>query len=283
MTSAQINGSHAVGQVGRRVTSGPAWIAAQTLLVTSAVVVYFGARGITNQDPDRAVDHGYDLLALEQRLGLDGEAALQDAMLRSDAVATAANWVYIYGHWPVIVATLFWLAMRHRERYVLLRDAMLTSGAIGLVIFATYPVAPPRLLSAGYVDTVTERSQSYRVLQPTAFVNQYAAMPSLHAGWDLLVGLSISAVAGSVWLRWAGRALPALMVLAVVVTGNHFVVDVVAGLALALVGLAAAHARRRWREGRTAARPRPAATGPQPDRPPGAQPVRRPDRTLVRR
>jgi membrane-associated phospholipid phosphatase len=76
-------------------------------------------------------------------------------------------------------------------------------------------------------------------------------MPSLHAGWDLLVGLSISLTAASLWLRWIGRVLPVLMAIAVVVTGNHYIVDVIAGVALALVGLAAAHARRRCRERRT--------------------------------
>ena len=140
------------------------------------------------------------------------------------------NWIYIWGHWPVIVATMIWLAWRHRRVFLRLRDGMLVSGAIGLIVFASYPVAPPRLADGDVVDTVTRSSDSYRVLQPPAFVNQYAAMPSLHSGWDLLVGIAIVTAATTVWLRVVGVLLPASMLLAVVATGNHFVLDVVAGV-----------------------------------------------------
>ena len=98
-----------------------------------------------------------------------------------------------------------------------------------MVIFVSYPVAPPRLADLGLIDTVTQRSQAYRVLQPPDFVNQYAAMPSLHAGWDLLIGMSIVAAASTVWLRTVGFAMPVLMAFSVVVTANHYIVDVVAG------------------------------------------------------
>ena len=67
------------------------------------------------------------------------------------------------------------------------------------------------------------------MLQPPLFTNQYAAMPSLHAGWDLLVGMAIVAAASSVWLRAIGFILPMLMALAVVFTANHYILDVVAG------------------------------------------------------
>ncbi len=105
---------------------------------------------------------------------------------------------------------------------------------------------------------MSEQSLAYRVLQPPAFVNQYAAMPSLHAGWDLLVGLAIAGAAGSLWLRVAGYLLPVLMVAAVILTGNHYLVDVVAGLALALIGLWAAQVfdRRRPEHVRPSGRPR---------------------------
>ncbi len=72
------------------------------------------------------------------------------------------------------------------------------SGAVGMVIFATCPVAPPRMVDAGLVDTVTEHSSAYRLLEPPALVNQYAAMPSLPAGWDLLVGIAIVSAATGV-------------------------------------------------------------------------------------
>jgi hypothetical protein len=157
------------------------------------------------------------------------------------------NWVYIWGHWPVIVVVLLWLFVAHPAGYLRTRNAMLISGGIGLVIFASFPVAPPRLAGLGLIDTVTEHSSAYRVLQPPAFVNQYAAMPSLHVGWDLLMGLAVYTYARHVAVRIAGLALPVLMVSAVLLTANHYVIDAAVGAALVLASMAAA----RWIERRT--------------------------------
>ena len=126
------------------------------------------------------------------------EGAVQAPVAASQTLATAANWIYVWGHWPVIVATMVWLVWRHRDGFRRLRDGMLVSGFLGMAVFVSYPVAPPRLADLGLVDTVTESSEAYRYLQPPAFVNQYAAMPSLHAGWDLLVGLAIVGAAATV-------------------------------------------------------------------------------------
>jgi hypothetical protein len=155
-------------------------------------------------------------------------------------VITLMNWVYVWGHWPIIIATLSWLALRHPESYRNTRNAMLISGVFGLVIFALFPVAPPRLFDLGLVDTVTEYSRSYRVLQPPAFVNQYAAMPSLHVGWDLLMGLAIVGNARHIVVQCLGALLPVAMVFAVILTANHYVLDVGVGIVLVLASRAAA-------------------------------------------
>lgn len=215
----------------------------QAALVTSAALLYFGVRGLTEGGTDTAVANGLDILEFERRLGIDIEASVHDAFLGSDVLTMASNWVYIYGHWPAIVVTLVWLYKCHPGRYLLLRNAMFVSGAIGLVIFATYPVAPPRLLpdeltDGAFVDTVTELSRSYRVLQPPALVNKYAAMPSLHAGWNLLLGVVIVYTARRVPFKLLGLGGPVLMAIAVVTTANHYVLDVVVGCAVAMVGLA---------------------------------------------
>ena len=229
------------------------WVLEQVGIVLLGIFCYFQVRGLTAATPSFAVDHAHDVIWFEERLGIDIEGIVQAPVTESDALSTIANWIYIWGHWPVIVATMVWLLWRHREIFLRLRDAMLVSGGIGLVIFASYPVAPPRLVDPELVDTVTERSYAYRVLQPPNFVNQYAAMPSLHAGWDLLIGISIATAAGTVLVRVIGFVLPVLMAFAVVATANHYVIDVAAGLALAMVGYAAAVAlesRRARRSGR---------------------------------
>lgn len=220
------------------------------LVIVSGVVVYFGIRGLTATNPERAREHARDILALEKTLGLDVEAGVQAALLDVGWVTTLANWIYIWGHWPIIAITFVWLALHNRVVFRRLRDSMIASGALGLCVYTTYPVAPPRLLHDGYVDTITEQSNSYRVLQPPGFTNQYAAMPSLHVGWDLLVGLAIAAAAGTLMMRTMGRLMPALMAAATVVTANHYVLDVLAGAAFALAGYAIALELEKRRERR---------------------------------
>jgi hypothetical protein len=156
------------------------------------------------------------------------------------------NWVYIWGHWPVIAVTLLWLVLDHPAGYRVTRNAMIISGGVGLAVFALFPLAPPRLADLGLTDTVTSYSSAYRLLQPNAFVNQYAAMPSLHAGWDLLIGIALFTYSGHRSLRAIGVLLPVLMAVSVLATANHYVADVVAGLALVLLSRAVAqHVERR--------------------------------------
>jgi membrane-associated phospholipid phosphatase len=226
------------------------WVLGQAGLVTLGVFVYFSVRGLTETSEAVAVDHARDIVGLERDLGIAAEGELQALVAPSAALATLANWIYIWGHWPVIIATMVWLAWRHRPVFLRLRDAMLVSGALGMLIFVSYPVAPPRLAGLGLVDTVTESSTAYRVLQPPGFVNQYAAMPSLHSGWDLLVGISIVTAASTVLLKGVGWALPVMMALAVVATANHYLLDVVAGVLLVLLGHAVALQLERRRQHR---------------------------------
>ncbi|MFC5178598.1 phosphatase PAP2 family protein [Nocardioides taihuensis] len=216
------------------------WVVIQAAIVAAGITVYFRVRHLTEGSEAAAVDHAHDLVAFERATGLYFEQPLQSFVAPSEDLVTLANWVYIWGHWPVILVTMAWLVWHHQHEFVRLRDAMLISGGIGMLVFALYPVAPPRLADLGLVDTVTQRSDAYRVLQPPAFTNQYAALPSLHIGWDLLIGIAIISAASTVLLRAVGVALPVLMALAVVATANHFVVDVVAGVALVLVSYAAA-------------------------------------------
>lgn len=229
----------------RRTTSGLLWVLQQVAVVAAGIVVYFGVRGLTQGRPGKAIENAQDVVTFESWIGLDLEHEVQQLTEGRDWLVDAANWVYIWGHWPVIIVVMVWLALRHRTHFLRLRNAMMISGGMGLVIFATYPVAPPRLAGLGLVDTVTQRSEAYRYLQPPAFVNQYAAMPSLHVGWDLLVGIMVFTAASTVFVRWVGFLMPVLMASAVVLTANHYLIDGLAGAALSLLGLAAAVAIER--------------------------------------
>lgn len=206
------------------------------LLIAVAVLLYFLVRGLVDGREAEAYRHAEQLIDLERSLGVFWEPTIQRWALDVGSIGTLANWVYIWGHWPVIIATFVWLLIAHRDVFPVYRNALLLSGAIGLVIFTTYPMAPPRFMEAwGFVDTVTLHSHSYRVLQPPSLVNQYAAMPSLHVGWDLLMGIAIARHAVG-RMRWVGCVLPVMMFAAVVLTANHYLAD---GLVGGLVVLAA--------------------------------------------
>ncbi len=216
-------------------------------VVLVAVAAYFLVRGLTQGSEQDAVENARWLLDFERSIGLDWEERAQSWIVDSDSLISFFNGIYMYGHWPVIAIAGTWLYLRRPASFFLVRNAFLISGAIGIVVFALYPVAPPRLLDIDIdvVDTVTERSRAYRVLQPPAFVNQYAAMPSLHFGWNLLIGWVLAKEATLLAVRAFGWVLPVLMALAIVLTANHFVIDGVAGAAVAFAGfLAAARLRR---------------------------------------
>jgi hypothetical protein len=211
----------------------------EAALVNAAILAYFGIRNLTAGNVDTAFANARRLVRLEESLALSWERGIQTS-IDGTWFVTVANWVYIWGHWPVIVATGVTLFVVRRDRYRLLRNAMFVSGAIGFLFFTLFPVAPPRLLDLGLVDTVTEQSHAYRALQPPGLTNQYAAFPSLHAGWNVLVGIVLFGTTTHLAVRAFAVVSPVAMVFAVIATANHFVLDVAGGLAVVLAGLAAA-------------------------------------------
>ncbi|MEZ5406614.1 MAG: phosphatase PAP2 family protein [Acidimicrobiales bacterium] len=222
------------------VERGLTGVVRQILLIAGAALAYFGVRALTKSDRTLAIEHAHTLVAFETRLHLHQEGLLQGLIIDHHALVTAANWYYIFGHWPVILASFIWLYACHRDTYTRLRNAMFVSGAIGLVIFWRYPVAPPRLADIGLVDTVTLYSHAYRVLQPPAVEDRFASLPSLHLGWNLLVGIALARTARHRATRTIAALSPLAMAAAVVLTANHYLVDVLAGAAVALVGLVVA-------------------------------------------
>jgi hypothetical protein len=209
--------------------------------VVVAVLVYFLVRGLMSTSVDRAYDHAHALLNLERTLGIAWEENLQQWAHGIPGLAGLMNSIYIYGHWPVITATLVWLLRKHPARFRMMRSAMVISGLIGFAFFALYPMAPPRFLpELGFVDTVTRDTSAYRVLQPPAFTNQYAAMPSLHVGWNLLMGIAIFRSTRHRFWRVFGVVMPLVMYIATILTANHFVLDGIVGAVVALTGLAIA-------------------------------------------
>ena len=229
----------------------------EIFLVTVAFIFYYVSRGLVVERTAEATTRAVHVVELEQRLGIFlWETKMQAWVASSEILAQIFNNIYVYAHIPLIGGIGLWLFFFHRRRYVLLRNAFLISGAIGLVIFNLLPTAPPRLLpwplSDQVVDTMSAFSRIHYDMNPATFVNHYAAIPSFHFGWVLLLSIGIIWTVRHFWGIAFGVTMPAAMFVAVVATGNHFIIDVLAGTVVALVGLGLAlllqrYGHRLWR------------------------------------
>jgi hypothetical protein len=206
-------------------------------LLVFAYLTYFGVRGVTEGSVPRAVSNALGFMHLERLLGIDIERPVQALVDQSRALVDIANAVYIWGYLPALIVggvVLFRLAPSH---YYRLRNVCLVSGALGLIVFALFPVAPPRLAPSGLEDTITEYATTYRRLLAPSLVNEYAAIPSFHVGWILMLGIEMFRATRRVLVRALGVALPCAMAFSVVATANHYVLDVLAGVAAVGVAL----------------------------------------------
>ena len=217
---------------GRRIAphQSAAFAAFEFAVWASLYAAYLAVRGATIGSPEDALRNGREIVAAENALRIFHEARIQETL-------SALEWFfsayYMVGFAPLIAITLVWLALRHEHRYRELRTALLVSISIATVVFVLFPAAPPRLIpDLGIADTVGLTSHDTGSFAGVRF-NPYAAMPSMHVGWSLLVGLFGYRAARRRTTRTLFAAHPAVMVAAVMATGNHFVLDAVAGAAIA--------------------------------------------------
>ncbi len=234
----------------------------EAALVAFAFLLYFLVRGSVIDRPHDAFQNALNVIDAQKWLGIFWEPDMQDWIIDNRFLIQASNYVYFWLHFPLIVAFGLVLYVFDRRKYTFLRDAFLASGAVSLIIYGLYPVAPPRLLLEladrfgvvlsgdlqAFVDTMNVHlGYGYQAQSMRPFVNPYAAMPSLHFGWDFLLGIGIIWAFRRYPFIWPfGIALPVMQILAIVVTANHYFLDAFAGMAVALLGLAIAAALQRW-------------------------------------
>lgn len=211
----------------------------EAAIILGAYFAYFGVRAISEGSSSIALENAKLLIELEQNIGLFVEPSVQGVLMSSEAFIDIVNWIYVWGHWPVIGAVAIWLFARKPNAYRTYRNALIISGGIGLVFYTSFPAAPPRFTDLGLVDTVFSQSNVAQLMQPTKFTNQYAAFPSLHFGWSLLMAIAIYRESRKQPMRVVAWLLPLGMFVSIVATANHFVVDAIAGGAVALIGLRA--------------------------------------------
>jgi membrane-associated phospholipid phosphatase len=232
---------------------------AQVGVFLLAYLAYSGARWLTVGDLATARAHADWILGLEDDLGVAGEASVQRALSGTWAL-WLLNHLYLAAQLLVVPGALIFLYRRSRSLYARLRNTILATWLLSIPVYAAFPVAPPRLADTGLVDTITTQTGfAMDSKLTTSFYNELAAVPSLHVGFAVVVGLAVAAavrhpLAKVLWLLWG----PAIG-LAVVATGNHFVFDIAAGLVASalgyLLGTAALRAAARGSAGVGALRP----------------------------
>lgn len=191
-------------------------------------------RALSRVEAERAVERGWSLMRWQSALGLPSEARAQDLVLPHEVLVSALNHYYVWVHFPATAAFLVWLWRRHRSHYPRFRRALVSLTGAALVLHALVPVAPPRLLPGSeFVDTMAVSGPSaYGSEAAEALANQYAAFPSLHVGWALVVAYGAVAASSRRRLRWLIALHPVATLAVVVATANHYWTDAAAAALL---------------------------------------------------
>jgi hypothetical protein len=217
-------------------------------IVAVAFLLYFLVRGSVVDRTGEAFDRAVRIIDLERDLGFFWELELQTLILGKDALIQFFNAVYFWLDFPLIAVVGIWMYFWRRHQYTITRDAILASGAIALIIYHLFPVAPPRLVPGfGFVDTLADFSSlSYQAQSTAPFVNPYAAVPSLHVGWAVLLALGIMWSVRNKFVWFLAALLPVAQMAAIVFTANHFIFDAIVGVVVSLMGLIIAFMVQRW-------------------------------------
>lgn len=218
----------------RVLTAPPVW--RELLLVLLFYTGYTLTRIVLVQDgTGPAFAHADEILRVERYLGLDVELHLNQTLLSVPWLARTANIFYATMHFIVTLGIVVWLYRYRPQHYRWLRASIMIATGVALIGFWLYPLAPPRFLhSEGFVDPVTALHSLglYASDASGSLTNQYAAMPSMHAGWSLWCGLILVRLATQKWAKILGVLYPATTVYVILSTANHYVLDAVAGMAL---------------------------------------------------
>ena len=201
------------------------------------LAVLFGAynlgRFLSADHTGSAYRHADELIRWENWLGLPSEATVQQQALRIHGLADIANVFYASVHFPLTAAVLLWLMIRRPAEYGKARWALASLTGLALIGHMFFPLAPPRMMP-GWVDTGVLLGQSvYGPSTDSGVANQFAAMPSLHVGWAFMVAVFLIRATRSRW-RWLWIAHPLLTFTVVVVTANHYWLDGLVAISLAL-------------------------------------------------
>ena len=204
----------------------------QVVILAAVYFVYMFVRKYLIADIEPiAFANAAKIASFEWARGFLWEPSWQAWMVEnSKALIVFFNWVYIITFWPIILVTGIILYVLQRGTYFHYRNIVLLSFVIALAVFALFPLAPPRLLPEyGFIDTIQRFGPTqYGSRDMAVYYNAFAAMPSLHFGWTVLLGILFIRTLPT-WLKLFGVIYPIMTFFAITTTGNHYIIDAVGG------------------------------------------------------
>jgi hypothetical protein len=215
----------------------------QLSLFVMADILYETVRGVAESNPAVAFDNARSIVELEQSTGLFFEQGLQAWAMGQRALIDFANFMYVNSHFVMTTTVLVWLYLRHNDRFYFVRNMFMIAMGLALVGYILMPTAPPRFFpELGFVDSIAYYVNVQHDSGLVAlFFNPYAAVPSMHVAFSLLISIPTMLIVK----RWPAKVFwgmyPLLVTFVVMVTGNHWFFDAVAGAVVA--GTAALVAR----------------------------------------
>jgi hypothetical protein len=230
------------GRVPRR------WLAVRHSLVAEAAGVlvlyalYEATRGFIAGDRVSAVRNAHAIASLERSLHVFVEGQVQDAARFLPGLMPTLGMLYLTLHLAVTGGYLLWLYARRPDVFPLVRTTLLVASALALIGYLAFPTAPPRDAALGIADTISGGHVDLDRGLISSLYNPFAAVPSMHVGYAVIVGASLVLHGGRSSLRLLGAVYPAVVLFVVVATGNHFLFDAAAGIAVAAVAAVVAYA-----------------------------------------
>jgi PAP2 superfamily len=215
----------------------PRWAMEATLLLCLYLAGEL-ARGFARGGEPSAEAHAAFIVRLERRLHVFDEGAFQHAAGHVDGIPALLGYVYVSVHLAGTAAALVWVYRKRRHAYARLRNTLVVATVLGVAGYALFPTAPPRLADIGIADTVSRAtSLNLDSTLVSSLYNPYAAVPSMHIGFSLIVAVTLVRLARRPVWRVAGALYPVLVLLVIVATGNHFFFDAAAGAAVGVIAV----------------------------------------------
>ena len=212
----------------------------QIALFCGAYFLYRLVRGQVDGRVTTAFANARDVISIERSLHLFVESKVQRGVQTLPGLTSLLGVAYLTLHLAVTAGVLLWLHRRRPEAFPFVRTALLLASGLSLVGFLVYPTAPPRLAGVGILDTVSGRHVDLNRGLVSSLYNPYAAVPSMHVGYALIVAAALLRHGRHLLVRALGALYPPFVALVIVATGNHFFLDAAAGALVAGLGAALA-------------------------------------------